>query len=231
VNDTISDVSATSEQKMSSIKSFLERKKTSALMGVESLKGHKTLRFQPPHPTVKEPMRDPLGLRSQATSVSLSVNVNYSCTKSKICKQEWSLLGCAELYKLSTVDERRKYCREANCCFRCGIPFSPGDFIQSRQSRGKVPVRHRCDWNGDKSDTKCTALGCFFGAATCQDHQSVPNATQELLQWLQTLKIRHNLFAVPPVASAGKGVTSKRVKMFPSLHLMSSYRTVRLQEN
>ena len=27
----------------------------------------------------------------------------------------------------------------------------------------------------------------------------MPNASQELLQWLQSLKIRHNLFAVPPV--------------------------------
>ena len=45
----------------------------------------------------------------------------------------------------------------------------------------------------------CTSANCYFGAATCVDHQSVPNANQELLQWFQSLKIRHNLFVVPPI--------------------------------
>ena len=47
VNDTISDVSASSQDKMESIKTFLERKKTSALMGVESLnKSNKSFKSQ-----------------------------------------------------------------------------------------------------------------------------------------------------------------------------------------
>ena len=204
VNDTISDVSASSEQKMSKIKEFLEKKKTSALMGVDSLKNHKNQRTQPQQDSSKPAIRDPLGLRSQSAAISSSVNINHSCVKSRSCKQDWGLLGCSELYKLSTVDDRRKYCREANCCFRCGIPFRTGDFVQSRQSRAKVPVRHRCDWSGDKPDTRCTAPSCFFGAATCIDHQGIPNATRELLDWLQTLRIRHNLFAVPPVTLNGR---------------------------
>ena len=212
VNDTISDVSASSEEKMSSIKSFLERKKTSALMGVESLKTNKNPRFQTPQETGKSGVRDPLGIRTQATAVSSTVHINHSCIKSRTCNQNWGLLGCTELYKLSSVDERRKYCREANCCFRCGIPFRQGDFVPSRQSRAKVPVKHRCDWNGDKADTKCTSSGCFFGAATCEDHQSVPNATQELLKWLQSQKIRHNLFAVPPVVLGGRKDRNPKTK-------------------
>ena len=212
VNDTISDVSATSEQKMNKIKEFLEKKKTSALMGVESLKLSKFAKYQPQQDYSKPTVRDPLGIRTQATSVSSSVHINHSCLKSKICKQDWGLLGCSELYKLPSVDDRRKYCREANCCFRCGIPFKPGDFVPSRQSKAKVPVKHRCNWTGDKSDTKCTANGCFFGAATCEDHQGVPNAKQELLQWLQTIKIRHNLFAVPPIVLAEKRDRKRKIK-------------------
>ena len=214
VNDTVSDVSASSEQKMNKIKEFLEKKKTSALMGVDSLKTHKTQqRIQPQQDSSKPAMRDPLGLRSQSAAISSSVSISHSCIKSRSCKQDWGLLGCCELYKLSTVDDRRKYCREANCCFRCGIPFKSGDFVQSRQSRAKVPVRHRCDWSADKSDTRCTSPSCFFGAATCIDHQGVPNATQELLSWLQTLKIRHNLFAVPPVTLNGRRDKQQKPKL------------------
>ena len=72
VNDTISDVSATSQQKMASIKTFLERKKTSALMGVETLKTQKSSRIQSPQETIKPAFRDPLGLKSQATNVTTS---------------------------------------------------------------------------------------------------------------------------------------------------------------
>ena len=211
VNDTISDVSASSQSKMASIKSFLERKKTSALMGVESLKSNKSLKTQSTSDSGKPVVRDPLGLRSSGATVSSSVSISHSCIKSRSCNQDWGLLGCSELYKLSTVEDRRKYCREANCCFRCGIPFRQGDFVQSRQSRAKIPVKHRCDWNGSKSDTKCTMSGCFFGAATCQDHQNVPNASNELILWLQNLKIRHNLFAVPPVTLSGKKEKKKNV--------------------
>ena len=112
-------------------------------------------------------VRDPLGMRSQLVNVTTSsVNVSHSCIDSQTCEPDWGLLGCSELYKLSAVEDRRNYCREANCCFRCGIPFRPGDFVPSRQSRGKVPVKHRCDWNGDKADSRCTSLHCYFGAAT-----------------------------------------------------------------
>ena len=39
VNDTVTDVTASAEQKIKSIKEFLEKKKVSALMGVSNLKG------------------------------------------------------------------------------------------------------------------------------------------------------------------------------------------------
>ena len=87
VNDTVSDVSASSQQKMSSIKAFLERKKTSALMGVESLKTNKNPRFQTPQEAGKTGVRDPLGIRTQATAVSSTVHISHSCIKSRTCNQ------------------------------------------------------------------------------------------------------------------------------------------------
>ena len=222
VNDTISDVSATSEQKMTKIKQFLEKKKTSALMGVESLKSvpvrvAKTQRSDlefgrlgiPPRDTS---FRDPLGARSLTSPVA-SVSVSHSCLRNPSCKQDWGLLGCSELYKLDTVDDRRSYCKEAKCCFRCGITLKPGDFKPSNRFGGRMSVNHRCDWKSDKMVARCIISGCVFGAATCHDHQDNSNTSKELLDWLQSKKIRHNLFAVPNDSRQSKRDRNRKRKL------------------
>ena len=99
VNDTIIDVTATSKQKMVTIKKFLEQK-TSALMAVDSLKG-----FEKPRPDgddQTEPKLDPLGQRA----ATLPVSAKHSCIKSHFCEPSWGLLGCVKLYKLTSAEER-----------------------------------------------------------------------------------------------------------------------------
>ena len=53
----------------------------------------------------------------------------------------------------------------------------------------------------------CTKDRCWFSAATCKDHEQMPNTKKELLDGLKQQKIRNNLFAVPatgPVLKSGK---------------------------
>ena len=78
VNDTIADVTASAEQKMKSIKAFLEQKKTSALMVVDSLKGSR--KFKPDGGDQTRTEWDPLGQRAAA----LLVSVKHSCIKSHL---------------------------------------------------------------------------------------------------------------------------------------------------
>ena len=85
VNDTIIDITASSEQKMVTIKRFLEDRKTSALMAVVKFKGSRKPRDGENQP---KPKLDPLGQRA----VSLPMSPKHSCTKSHFCKHEWGLL-------------------------------------------------------------------------------------------------------------------------------------------
>ena len=90
---------------MTTIKKFLEQKKPSALMGIDSLKGFKKPR--PDGDNQSEPKLDLWGQRA----VALPVSPKHSCTKSHFCKPSWGLLGCVELYKLNSAKERCRYCR------------------------------------------------------------------------------------------------------------------------
>ena len=47
----------------------------------------------------------------------------HMCKTSKSCKREWGLLGCTELYKLHTVDERKEFFLERNRCYMCGARY------------------------------------------------------------------------------------------------------------
>ena len=63
--------------------------------------------------------------RSATVSVVQRRN-NHNCSKSKGCKGEFGLLGCAELYKLETVKERRDHLKEVGHCMRYGEIFMTG---------------------------------------------------------------------------------------------------------
>ena len=77
VNDTIADVTATAEQKITLIKKFLEQK-TSALMAVDMLKGSGKLRSEGDDQT--KPKLDPLGHKA----ASLLVSTKHSFIKSHL---------------------------------------------------------------------------------------------------------------------------------------------------
>ena len=91
-------------------------------------------------------------------------------------------MGCIELYKLTTLEERHNFLRERKACFRCGVsPYYVKD--------GK----HRCDWRRGKISGRCTGRNdegfrCGKAAAMCNNHSE--NAMSELLSWLQDCKVK-----------------------------------------
>ena len=81
VNDTIVDVTTSPEQKMVTIKRFLEDRKTLALMGVNTFKGSGKPRDCENQP---KPKLNPLCHRN----LSFPMSPKHLCTKSHLCKPE-----------------------------------------------------------------------------------------------------------------------------------------------
>ena len=79
VNDTIIDVTASSEKKVVTIKRFLEERKTLALMGVNTFKGSGKPRDGENQP---KPKLDPMGQRN--ASLPMSTNL-ISAILSGVC--------------------------------------------------------------------------------------------------------------------------------------------------
>ena len=112
---------------------------------------------------------------------------NHDCKYSKVCKEEWDLLGCIQLYKIDKVVERKSFLYEKKHCFRCGAKYQQ--------------LGHRCSWSKGKFNARCTEISsnseqCSSGAALCKKHPN--NATSELKSWLATNKIK---FTVGMIAS------------------------------
>ena len=61
---------------------------------------------------------DPLG--NSSSGESCNVDSRHKCFKSRSCQQNWGLLGCSELYKLKSIEERVAYCKASKCCYVCG---------------------------------------------------------------------------------------------------------------
>ena len=116
---------------------------------------------------------------------------DHDCKTSKSCKKEWGGLGCSEVYKLHTIEERIQFLKERRLCFKCGeaIRFN------------KSPPRnwHVCRWSNNKYLTlepvKCTKDACKIGAATCKDHQG-GNASKELKDWLNNKGIKTTVTSI-----------------------------------
>ena len=61
---------------------------------------------------------DPLGMA--ASTPLCPVDVRHKCHRSPKFEPNLGLLGCVELYKLRTVEERISYCKTSKCCYVCG---------------------------------------------------------------------------------------------------------------
>ena len=96
--------------------------------------------------------------------------------QSKVCRKEWGALGCIELFKLVTIEERLTWLKERDRCFRCGEKYSfpMNSFHSCKGGKGKILI-------------KCTVDGCRHSAVTCRSHNH--NFSQEVVKWIKSTKI------------------------------------------
>ena len=197
----IEDADATPQDKIDKMQEILGKLKTCGILAVNQLvnKDPPLQRTEKVRNQTATGSRDPLGLTMSGSSVC-SVDVRHECHKNSKCQPNWGLLGCAELYRLRTVDERITYCKESKCCYACGM----GDLSEHETKNSK---HVRCDYNNpvDRFLTKCTVcrfvkdskkVYCFYGAALCPDHQNRPNTSKKLLDWLKEKNVKHEMFTM-----------------------------------
>ena len=138
----IDNVTATPRDKIETGKEILGKLKTCAILAVNQLVGKESSYERGNHHAMS--VRNPL---KSGDDVLCSVDANHNCHKSAKCNPAWGLLGCVELYKLTTVEERIEYCKESNCCTVCG----GGEDVEANG-------RHkRCYYSKEKLLVKCTA--------------------------------------------------------------------------
>ena len=178
----MTSVRATHKEKIEKIQEILGKLKNCGILAVNQLvtKGASSI------PKSTKDGSQVLGVNMSGGSLC-SVDVKHDCTRNRSCQPSLGLLGCVELYKLSTVEEIIQYCRESNCCYVCGIA---GSFGSGKPDDQKC---RRCDYKApiDRWHVKCIATwvnsstgrnqSCYFGAALCLRHQTQKNTNPKLL--------------------------------------------------
>ena len=199
---SIDEVTASHQDKIEKIQEILGKLKNCGIMAVNELvdetAGTKGNSFQRSRDTTgsSTQSRNPLGINSHNGSVC-SVDIKHDCVKSRRCEPNFGLLGCEELYRLSSVEERIQYCKEAGCCSNCGIslPHTAKETTCKRcdfmQPVNRKLVRCNVTWF---SAAASRVQRCFRGAALCLQHQSQKNTDPKLLEWLKQKQIKHEMF-------------------------------------
>ena len=206
----IEDAAATPMSKIEKMEEILGKLKTCGILAVNQLV---TKENSAPKSVKNQTAsgRNPLSVMSGSSVCS--VDIKHNCHSSG-CEPSWGLLGCTELYKLKTVEQRIAYCKESKCCYICGGDMSDCD---------SADEKHKFhDYNNpvDRFLVKCTALRsnnpagkktyCFYGAALCPSHQSKPNTNSKLLDWLKKKRVKHELFAIKQASLGAKSKPSNK---------------------
>ena len=90
------------------------------------------------------------------------------CNNGRNCKTAWGGLGCIEIYRLKTLEERVEYLKSFRLCFDCGA---------------KHPWTQRCAWFKN-SVAKCATQYCKYGAIVCR-FKHPKNMSSELQDWIK----------------------------------------------
>ena len=126
---SVDDVAATHQEKIEKIQDILGKLKNCGILAVNELfdessaSRNQVSQRQRDDRQGSTQTRNPLGLSSHSSTLC-SVDIKHDCTKSRKCEPNWGLLGCEEMYKLGSLDERIQYCKEAGCCTNCGITIA-----------------------------------------------------------------------------------------------------------
>ena len=200
---SVEEITATHQEKIEKIQEILGKLKNCGILAVNELVDdnfNEASKGQSGATRNSNNTRNPLGINTHS-SLLCSVDVKHDCTKSRKCQPSWGLLGCEELYKLGSVEERILYCKESSCCCTCGIALTSG---------GREETCKRCDYSAptNRKLVRCNVSWfsaaanrvqrCFRGAALCLQHQNSKNADPKLLEWLKEKRIKHEMFVLNP---------------------------------
>ena len=137
---SVEEITATHQEKIEKIQEILGKLKNCGILAVNELVDdnfNEASKGQSGATRNSNNNRNPLGINTHS-SLLCSVDVKHDCTKSRKCQPNWGLLGCEELYKLGSVEERILYCKESGCCCTCSIALTPG---------GREETCKRCDYS------------------------------------------------------------------------------------
>ena len=168
INDLINGQEASHKKKVENVREFLEAKKNSAIEGVEDTNERSE---------GKSRFSDGNQPRRTTAYGESGDDDTHECSLcgGRSCNQAWQALGCLELYRKKTHDERLEWLRSKHACFLCGSPFMSGK------------QRHQCDWSGKgKFNARCKVDYCKSAAITCTYHK--PSMTSELLKWIKSMR-------------------------------------------
>ena len=104
-----------------------------------------------------------------------SGGTNNSCRycEGANCRPFWDAIGCLELYKLQTEQERIDWLYSKWCCYKCGEKFNSNK-------------KHMCSWKG-KFKVKCQTDRCYRAAIMCNRHAK--NMHPDFIKWIKSTKI------------------------------------------
>ena len=103
------------------------------------------------------------------------------------CQIEWHGLGCIELYKLKTLNERLDWLIKSRLCMKCGCNYGG--------------PHHQCKWYG-KLSVRCQTDACFHGAVVCRMMHKM-NMSGTLQNWLRDMKINPRNISYSLVVGTG----------------------------
>ena len=229
---SIEDTGVSESQKIDKMEEILGKLKTCGILAVnqivnnkDSLPKREKMRSNAVIRQMPDQGLDPLGTMS-GSSLCV-VDARHKCHSSPSCQPNWGLLGCEELYKLNTVEERISYCKSSNCCYVCGRADLTGTEATDLKHK-------RCDFKNpvERFHTRCTSLRfikslnkkvpCFYGAALCPNHQSDKNTSPKLLAWLNEKKIKHSMFTIDRRAPKANKVSAKCGKKDDHVHALKT---------
>ena len=103
------------EEKFDVLYQALQRKRNGTVWILDISIGHAGQKF------------DPKSLPNESNDVQIKSKCpvkQHSCSRSPHCKSEWNKIGCIEMYRLKSVDERISFLKDMKSCTKCGRKFS-----------------------------------------------------------------------------------------------------------
>lgn len=158
------------------LEEVLDEEKDGTLTAIQYTKDQKSSRSHDDDDDDRSSSKQPYS-RSSRSNNSYSDSNRHFCKDSVVCKREWGIFGCIELYKIQKESERRDYISKTKCCPECG------SFPLPVHLRHKG---HRCFFSQEKYDVRCTGItndeSCKSAAVLCSKHKD--NASPVLRAWL-----------------------------------------------